>query len=56
MAVLIAILLGFGLYFIRSFALILGENGQISVGLAAWAAPIASVLLALGLVLHMEEG
>lgn len=55
-AVLTAVLLGFGLYFIRSFALILGENGQISVLLAAWAAPLASVMLALGLVLHMEDG
>lgn len=55
-AVLAAVLMGFGLYFIRNFAQILGENGQISVLLAAWAPPIASVLLALGLLLHMEDG
>ncbi|KHA52566.1 LPS export ABC transporter permease LptG [Sulfitobacter geojensis] len=55
-AVLTAVLLGFGLYFIRSFAQILGENGQIPVLLAAWAPPVASVLLALGLLLHVEDG
>lgn len=55
-AVLMSILLGFGLYFIRSFAHILGENGQIPIFLAAWAAPVASVLLALGLLLHAEDG
>ncbi|MEO0864005.1 MAG: LPS export ABC transporter permease LptG, partial [Pseudomonadota bacterium] len=48
MAVLAAVLLGFALYFIRSFAQILGENGQIPVMLAAWAPPVASILLALG--------
>lgn len=55
-AVLTAIMLGFGLYYIRNFAQILGENGQIPVMLAAWAPPVASVLLALGLLLHMEDG
>ncbi|KIN61242.1 Permease YjgP/YjgQ family [Sulfitobacter noctilucae] len=55
-AVLSAVLLGFGLYFIRSFAQILGENGQIPVLLAAWAPPVAAILLAIGLLLHMEDG
>ncbi|MFK7880604.1 LPS export ABC transporter permease LptG [Roseobacter sp.] len=55
-AVLAAVLLGFGLYFIRSFAQILGENGQIPIYLAAWAPPLAAVLLALGLLLHAEDG
>lgn len=55
-AVLTAVLMGFSLYFIRNFAQILGENGQIPVLLAAWAPPVASVLLALGLLLHMEDG
>ncbi|WP_420012223.1 LPS export ABC transporter permease LptG [Tateyamaria sp.] len=56
MAVLAAVLLGFGLYFIRSFAQILGENGQIPIMLAAWAPPVASILLALGLLLQAEDG
>ena len=55
-AVLSAVLLGFGLYFIRSFAQILGENGQIPVLLAAWAPPVAAVMLALGLILQREDG
>ncbi|MGB7243366.1 MAG: LPS export ABC transporter permease LptG [Sulfitobacter sp.] len=55
-AVLGAVLLGFSLYFVRNFAHILGENGQIPILLAAWAPPIASILLALGLLLHMEDG
>ena len=55
-AVLAAVLLGFGLYFIRSFAQILGENGQIPVMLAAWAAPLAAVCLGLGLLLRAEDG
>ncbi len=55
-AVLMSVLLGFGLFFIRNFAQILGENGQIPVALAAWAPPIASVMLALGLLLHAEDG
>ncbi|UWR31973.1 LPS export ABC transporter permease LptG [Sulfitobacter sp. W027] len=55
-AVLASILLGFGLYFIRSFAQILGENGQIPVTLAAWAPPVAAIFLALGLLLHAEDG
>ncbi len=55
-SVLAAILLGFGLYYIRNFAQVLGENGQIPVILAAWAPPVASVLLATGLVLQMEDG
>ncbi|MDQ2093219.1 LPS export ABC transporter permease LptG [Rhodalgimonas zhirmunskyi] len=55
-AVLISLLLGFGLYYIKSFAQILGENGQIPVLLAAWAAPVAALMLAVGLLLHTEDG
>ena len=54
--VLMALALGFGLYFIRNFAAILGENGQIPVILAAWGPPLASVLLPIGLLLHLEDG
>lgn len=55
-SVLTAVLLGFALYFVRNFAQVLGENGQLPVFMAAWAAPIASLLLALGLVLRTEDG
>ncbi|MBN7785232.1 LPS export ABC transporter permease LptG [Ponticoccus gilvus] len=56
LAVLSAVLLGFGLYYVRNFAQIMGENGQLAPQIAAWVPPVASVLLALGLVLHMEDG
>ena len=54
--VLCAIISGFSLYFIRNFALILGESGQLPVLLAAWAPPMAGLLLTLGLILHLEDG
>lgn len=56
LASLLATMSGFGLYYIRNFAQILGENGQIPIELAAWTPPLASVLLAMGLLLHMEDG
>ena len=56
MSVLAAVMLGFTLYFIRNFAQILGENGQIPVALAAWAPPISAILLTWGLLLHSEDG
>ncbi|MEE3359507.1 MAG: LPS export ABC transporter permease LptG [Pseudomonadota bacterium] len=55
-SVLTAVLVGFGLYYIRNFAQILGENGQINMILAAWIPPIASSFLALGIILHREDG
>ena len=54
--VLAAVLLGFGLYYVRNLAQILAENGQLDPILAAWAPPFASIFLALGLLLHMEDG
>lgn len=54
--VLLAVMMGFALHFIRNFAQILGDRGQIPVELAAWSPPVAAVLLALGLLLHLEDG
>jgi len=54
--VLMALGLGFTLYFVRNFAQILGENGQIPILLAAWGPPVAAILLPLGLLLHTEDG
>jgi lipopolysaccharide export system permease protein len=54
--VLWAILLSFGLYFVRNFAIILGENGQIPVMMAAWVPPLGAIGLALGFLLHLEDG
>jgi lipopolysaccharide export system permease protein len=56
MMVLGAILTGFAIYFLRNFALILGEAGQVPAALAAWAPTLASIALSLGLLLHLEEG
>ncbi|EKE45819.1 C-terminal of permease YjgP/YjgQ family protein [Oceaniovalibus guishaninsula JLT2003] len=56
MMVLLALGMGFGLFFVRNFAQILGENGQLPVALAAWGPPVAALLLPLGLLLHWEDG
>lgn len=54
--VLLALLAGFGVFFLRNFGQILGDNGQIPVIIAAWTPPLAATFLALGLLLHMEDG
>ena len=54
--VLMAVILAFALYFLRNFAQILGESGQLPIPLAAWAPPAAGFLLALGMILHLEDG
>jgi lipopolysaccharide export system permease protein len=54
--VLAAVLAGFGIFFLRNFAQVLGDNGQIPVLLAAWSPPVATILLSLGLLLHFEDG
>lgn len=54
--VLMAVLGGFAIFFLRNFAQVLGENGQIPVALAAWAPPVAALMLSLGLLLHLEDG
>ncbi len=54
--VLMALLAGFAIFFLRNFAQVLGENGQIPVALAAWSPPVAAILLSLGLLLHLEDG
>ena len=54
--VLMAILGGFAIFFLRNFGQVLGENGQVPVMAAAWAPPLAAALFALGLLLHLEDG
>ena len=54
--VLAAIGLGFTVHFLRNFAQILGDNGQLPVPLAAWTVPVAAVMLSLGILLHLEDG
>ncbi|MBS1304142.1 LPS export ABC transporter permease LptG [Loktanella sp. SALINAS62] len=54
--IMFAVLVAFGIYFIRNFAQILGDNGDIPAALAAWVPPIAASGLALGLLLQREDG
>jgi len=54
--VMLALLGGFVIFFLRNFGQVLGENGQIPILLAAWTPPIAAALFALGLLLHLEDG
>ncbi len=54
--VLLAILMGFAMFFLKTFAQVLGDTGKIPVVLAAWSPPVAGVLLSLGLLLHTEDG
>jgi lipopolysaccharide export system permease protein len=54
--ILLSVLAGFSLYFLRDFAQTLGANGDIPLRVAAWTPPIAAILMALGLLLHLEDG
>jgi lipopolysaccharide export system permease protein len=54
--VLVALLCGFAAFFLRNLAQVLGENGHIPVALAGWSPPVVAILLALALLLHLEEG
>ena len=54
--VLQALLCGFAAFFLRNFGQILGENGDLPIILATWSPPIVANMLALGLVLHLEDG
>ena len=54
--ILLTVIAGFALFFLRNFAQVLGENGQIPLLLAVWTPPFATILLALGVLLHLEDG
>ena len=54
--VMYSVLFAFTLYFLRNFAKIMSENGQIPIMLAVWGPPIAAILLTMGLLLHLEDG
>lgn len=54
--ILFAVFAGFALYFFKDISETLGANGEIPVVLAAWSPPAAAILLALGLLLHLEDG
>lgn len=51
-----ATLTGFALFFISDITQALGASGAIPTLIAAWVPPTAAALLAIGLILHMEDG
>lgn len=53
---LAATLTGFALFFVSDITQALGASGAIPAVLAAWVPPSAAALLALGLILHLEDG
>ncbi len=55
-SVLLALLFGFSMYFLQNLALTLGQAGEIPAIMAAWIPPVAALLLAFGLLLHLEDG
>ncbi|MBU1571756.1 MAG: LPS export ABC transporter permease LptG [Alphaproteobacteria bacterium] len=54
--VVTAIILAFAFFFLRSFAIILGQNGLLPISLAAWGPPMAVIFASLALLLHLEDG
>ena len=56
LAVVASIMLGFGLYYVKNLAQLLAEGGQLNIIAATWIPSISSILIALGLILHMEDG
>jgi lipopolysaccharide export system permease protein len=51
-----ATLTGFSLFFLSDIAQALGASGAIPTLVAAWVPPTAAALLAMGLLLHLEDG
>ena len=54
--VMSALFAGLGVFLLRNVAQVLGENGQIPISLAAWAPPMIAGMLAVALLLHLEDG
>lgn len=54
--VLVAVLIGFLLFYSKNFVLILGTNGQLPVFISAWGPSFAALFISLGLFLNREEG
>ena len=56
LTIMTSIILGFSLYYVKNFAQLLAEGGQLNLVAATWIPSISSILIALGLILHMEDG
>ena len=55
-SIIASIMLGFSLYYVRNFAELLAESGLLNLLAGTWIPAISSILIALGLILHMEDG
>ncbi len=53
---ILTIVLGVGAYLLNNFTQILSQNGAIPILLGAWAPPLITILVSLGLILHLEDG
>ncbi|MDO5656987.1 MAG: LPS export ABC transporter permease LptG [Paracoccus sp. (in: a-proteobacteria)] len=56
MLVLAAFGAGLALFFLRNLAQVLGEAGDVTPEMAAWAPPIIAILFAVGALLRLEDG
>jgi lipopolysaccharide export system permease protein len=54
--ILIALICGFLIFFLRNFGQVLGDNAQIPILMAAWSPPLIAILFSVGLLLHLEDG
>ena len=53
---ILTIVLGVGAYLLNNFTQILSQNGAIPILLGAWAPPLITILVSLGLILLLEDG
>ena len=54
-ALIVSVIFGFGLYYVRNFAQIWGKRDK-SPSFCGLCPTIATILLAMGIILHMEDG
>ena len=56
LAIIASILLGFSLFYIRTFSALLAEGNQLNLIAATWIPTISGILISLGTIIHMEDG
>ena len=55
-AIIASILLGFCLFYVRNFSALLAEGNQLNLITATWIPTISSILISLGIIIHVEDG
>ena len=53
---IVTIVLGIGAFLLNNLTQILSQNGAIPILLGAWAPPFITILISLGVILHLEDG